>query len=55
MKAAKPEEANKLYESFNDSIREKGIKVETGIFGEMMDVDFINNGPVTIILDSHDK
>lgn len=55
LKAAKPEEANKLYESFNDSIREKGIKVETGIFGEMMDVDFINNGPVTIILDSHDK
>lgn len=55
LKAAKPEEANKLYEFFNDSIKGKGIKVETGIFGEMMDVDFINDGPVTIILDSHDK
>ncbi|MEH7251821.1 D-aminoacyl-tRNA deacylase [Neobacillus niacini] len=52
MEAAKPEQANQLYERFNHLLREKGIKVETGIFGAMMDVELINDGPVTLIVDS---
>lgn len=50
--AAKPETANDLYEKLNEAIREKGVHVETGVFGEMMDVSFTNDGPVTIILES---
>jgi len=50
--AAPPELGNQLYESFNDSIREKGIKVEAGKFGAIMDVELVNNGPVTLLLDS---
>ncbi|MDN4072765.1 D-aminoacyl-tRNA deacylase [Fictibacillus terranigra] len=52
MAAAKPDQASVLYEKFNALLREKGITVETGIFGAMMDVSFTNNGPVTLILDS---
>ncbi|WP_316571892.1 D-aminoacyl-tRNA deacylase [Neobacillus sp. YIM B06451] len=52
MAAAKPELANSLYEAFNSFLREKGIKVQTGHFGAMMDVSLINDGPVTLILDS---
>jgi D-aminoacyl-tRNA deacylase len=52
MEAARPEQANGLYERFNGLLREKGIKVETGIFGAMMDVELINDGPVTLIVDS---
>lgn len=52
MEAARPEQANQLYEKFNDLLREKGIKVETGIFGAMMDVELINDGPVTLIVES---
>ena len=52
MAAAKPDEAEKLYEVFNNMLREKGLKVETGIFGAMMDVQLINDGPVTIIIES---
>ena len=52
MDAARPEQANQLYEVFNSLLREKGIKVETGIFGAMMDVELINDGPVTLIVDS---
>ena len=52
MEAARPEQANQLYEVFNSLLREKGIKVETGIFGAMMDVELINDGPVTLIVDS---
>lgn len=55
IKAAKPDDANRLYEQFNDSLRQEGILVETGKFGAMMDVTFTNNGPVTIIIDSKDK
>lgn len=50
--AAKPDLAEKLYEAFNDSLRDKGITVETGKFGAMMDVRFTNNGPVTLIVES---
>ena len=41
----------KLYEEFNDKLKEKNIKVETGIFGADMKVSLINDGPVTIILE----
>ncbi|TDL77302.1 D-tyrosyl-tRNA(Tyr) deacylase [Rhodococcus qingshengii] len=52
MEAARPEQAIQLYEAFNGLLREKGIKVETGIFGAMMDVELINDGPVTLIVES---
>ena len=52
MNAAKPDVANDLYESFNRMLREKGLQVETGVFGAMMDVQFTNVGPVTLILES---
>ena len=54
LNAAKPEKANELYETFNQLIRKQNIVVETGEFGEMMDVQFTNEGPVTLILDSKD-
>lgn len=54
MGAAKPDMANTLYNQFNALLREKGLRVETGIFGEMMDVSLVNDGPVTIILDTDD-
>ncbi len=52
MEAAKPDYANELYEKFNECLKTKGVHVETGIFGAMMDVSLINDGPVTIILES---
>lgn len=55
IKAAKPEQAKKLYEQFNEMLREQGLTVETGQFGAMMDVSFTNDGPVTLILDSKDR
>ena len=50
--AAKPDLAIPLYNYFNDKIKEYGIHVETGIFGADMKVTLLNDGPVTIILDS---
>ena len=47
--AASAEEANELYNRFNDYLREENIKVEAGIFQTMMEVNIINDGPVTII------
>lgn len=52
MDAARPEHAVTIYEALNASLREKGFKVETGKFGAMMDVQLINDGPVTLILES---
>ncbi|WP_417899464.1 D-aminoacyl-tRNA deacylase [Bacillus haimaensis] len=52
MNAAKPDHASKVYEAFNEKLREKGVAVETGEFGAMMEVDFINDGPVTLIVES---
>ena len=46
-----PDIANNLYEEFIEQVRKLGIKVETGEFGAMMDVELINDGPVTFILD----
>ncbi|KPN96806.1 D-aminoacyl-tRNA deacylase [Lysinibacillus sp. ZYM-1] len=50
--AARPEVAEPLWEAFNQALREHGLHVETGIFGAMMDVALINDGPVTILLES---
>lgn len=50
--AAKPAEAERLYELFNQKLRAEAIHVETGEFGAMMDVSLINEGPVTITLES---
>ncbi|NRG47924.1 D-tyrosyl-tRNA(Tyr) deacylase [Bacillus sp. CRN 9] len=52
MNAARPEQANEIYDGFNKLLCEKGIKVETGKFGAMMDVQLTNDGPVTLILES---
>ena len=52
--AAPPAEANRLYEYFMSLLRDKGIKVEKGVFGAHMEVSLVNDGPVTIILDSDD-
>lgn len=52
MEAARPDHALRLYEEFNALLREKGIRVETGKFGAMMDVELTNDGPVTLILES---
>ena len=49
--AAEPGEANRLYELFCTRLREAGVPVETGEFGAMMDVELVNDGPVTIVLD----
>lgn len=50
--AAKPELANSYYEKFVAALRNKGIKVETGVFRAHMLVELVNNGPVTMLLDS---
>lgn len=50
--AAEPERANSLYEYFVERVRAQGVKVETGVFQAMMKVSLINDGPVTILLDS---
>jgi D-tyrosyl-tRNA(Tyr) deacylase len=52
IRAAPPEQGEMLYERFVETIRSSGVPVETGIFGEMMDVDLLNYGPVTIIVES---
>lgn len=52
MGAARPETAELLYEQFNERLRSRGLQVETGRFGAMMDVALVNDGPVTLILDS---
>lgn len=52
MNAAEPKKAEVMYLELVERIRKLGIKVETGKFGEHMDVELINDGPVTILLDS---
>ncbi|GIP31422.1 D-aminoacyl-tRNA deacylase [Paenibacillus sp. J2TS4] len=52
MAAARPEQAEPLYNKLNELLRDKGLTVETGRFGEMMDVQLVNWGPVTFIVDS---
>jgi D-aminoacyl-tRNA deacylase len=50
--AARPEEASRLYEYFVAKVRAAGLRCETGQFQAMMDVELVNSGPVTILLDS---
>ena len=50
--AARPEQARKLYEYFVEKVRAAGVRCETGRFQEMMQVELVNDGPVTILLDS---
>lgn len=52
VEAARPEQAEPLWLKFNDELRSHGLQVETGVFGAMMDVQLVNDGPVTIIVDS---
>lgn len=54
VKAMKPGPAEALYEDFVDRVAEEGVEVETGVFGAMMDVEMVNDGPVTIYLDSRE-
>ena len=49
--AAPPDEAEPLYERFCTALRGEGIPVDTGVFGAMMAVELVNDGPVTIVLD----
>ena len=49
--AARPEQAEPLYEHFCESLRSEGVAVETGVFGARMAVELVNDGPVTIVLE----
>ena len=51
-RAAGPDDARKLYELFVRAVDRAGVGVSTGVFREMMDVELVNNGPVTILLDT---
>jgi D-tyrosyl-tRNA(Tyr) deacylase len=52
IEAAEPQKATDLYETFVDRVRQKGVKVQTGRFRAMMEVALINDGPVTLIIES---
>ena len=52
IEAAAPEEAQRLYERYVAALRGSGLRIETGIFRAMMDVALVNQGPVTLLLDS---
>lgn len=53
--AAPPERGNELYELYVSELRKPGHRVETGIFGAMMHVELVNDGPVTLILESRGR
>lgn len=55
VKAARPEVAIPLYDAFNQSLQKEGIGVATGQFGANMQISLINDGPVTIMIDSKEK
>jgi D-aminoacyl-tRNA deacylase len=50
--AAPPDQAEPLYERFSTELRGLGVAVETGVFGARMDLELVNDGPVTIVLDA---
>lgn len=52
MNAARPDHAEVIYDYFNTLLENKGMKVETGVFGAMMDVNLTNDGPVTLLIES---
>jgi D-tyrosyl-tRNA(Tyr) deacylase len=49
--AAPPDEAERLYHVYSDSLKSRGVKVAEGVFQAMMEVELVNDGPVTILLD----
>jgi D-tyrosyl-tRNA(Tyr) deacylase len=51
-RAAEPAEATRLYDYFCGRLRQQGYRVETGVFGAMMQVELVNDGPVTFVLDT---
>lgn len=53
--AARPETAEPLYEAFNEQLRQAGLEVATGRFGADMQVSLVNDGPVTLIIESKDE
>lgn len=53
--AARPDHSLPLYEAYNEGLRQEGLIVETGEFGADMQISLINDGPVTIIIDSKDR
>jgi len=55
IKAENPEEADSMYQQFCEQLTMNNLSVQTGKFGAMMDVSLVNDGPVTIILDSREK
>ena len=55
IKAAKPDKAIPLFDYFKDKMAESGLKTESGIFGADMNVSLLNDGPVTILMDSKTK
>ncbi len=55
VKAMKPGPAEEMYERFVERVEERGVEVETGVFGAMMDVELVNDGPVTIQIDSRER
>lgn len=54
IEAAAPEQAEPLYEKFVEYLRDMGFIVETGVFRTMMQVELVNDGPVTLLLDTED-
>ena len=52
--AARPEMASPMYDQFNEILRSYDVQVETGVFGTDMKIELLNDGPVTIILDSEE-
>jgi D-tyrosyl-tRNA(Tyr) deacylase len=54
IKAATPDDGNRLYEYFISEMKKGGVPIESGEFGAMMDVELVNNGPVTFVLNSKD-
>ena len=55
IKAANPEEADSMYQQFCEQLKMNNLSVQTGKFGARMDVSLVNDGPVTIILNSREK
>lgn len=53
IEAAKPDIAKPLYDKFIEALKAKGAKVQTGVFGADMQVHLVNQGPITLIIDSH--
>ncbi|RLQ92018.1 D-aminoacyl-tRNA deacylase [Planomicrobium sp. Y74] len=52
VEAARPDQAEPLWDYFNEVLRNEGLRVEEGVFGAMMDVELVNDGPVTMIVES---